>query len=60
MAKKKSKVVEVQSDGTEVYGFDSDEKLPEQEKPARVLPQDDIKDHAKFHKYKGREINGNE
>lgn len=53
MAKKKSKVVEVQEDGTEVYGFDSEENLPES-KPQRELPQDEIKDHSKFDKFKNK------
>lgn len=58
--KKESKVVGVQEDGTEVYGFDSEpsevvevsEAPIEEQKAERVLPVGAIKNHAKFHKFK--------
>jgi hypothetical protein len=44
-SKKKSK--------SEDVGFDADEQLPDQSKsPKRVLPKGDIKNHAKFDKFK--------
>lgn len=51
-APKKSKVVEVQEDGREIYGFDQDEKLPDQGKPNSKSMSDDIKKHPKFDKFK--------
>lgn len=51
--KQKSKVVEVQGDGAEVYGFEAEPENQEQSQKNRDLSKEHIKEHAKFDKFKG-------
>lgn len=58
MAKqKKSKVVDHQADGSEVYGFDDEnnkgEKLDPQSSEAKAKVDQDYASHPKFAKFKG-------
>lgn len=57
--KKKSKVVGHQSDGSEVHGFDHDEKKGEKLDPqsaeAKAKVEQDYASHPKFAKFKGEQ-----
>jgi hypothetical protein len=60
MAKKKSKVVDTQADGTEIHGFEDEQPKEESHKIRDFFhgksegskeSKHDIKKHAKFHKF---------
>lgn len=53
MAKKKSKEVRHQKDGSEIYGFESEPAVPKVEKKKSLASNNYISGHSKFDKFKG-------